>query len=176
MYSRDTLTFNEVYDALYSKEKMKHLVVGFEALIKGLVVHERKMVGHGRSKIKNKNNDKICWYSNNKGHMKNDCYKLWNMNNFSTTIRRDNQEILVISTLQKKTIVMKIFWGFLMGTPNLTRIRFFIRLAHFIYVLSYKGFVVIENNEPCKIAGIDKVRIKMFDGMVRTIGLVRHVP
>ena len=38
LYSRDILTLDEVYDTLYSKEKMKQLVVGFEAQGEGLVV------------------------------------------------------------------------------------------------------------------------------------------
>ena len=31
LYSRDTLTLNEVYEALFSKEKMKQLIAGLEA-------------------------------------------------------------------------------------------------------------------------------------------------
>ena len=31
LYSRDTLTLNEVYEALFSKEKMKQLIVGPKA-------------------------------------------------------------------------------------------------------------------------------------------------
>ena len=41
LYSRDTLTLDEVYDALFSKEKMKQLVVGSNAQRKGLVVRGR---------------------------------------------------------------------------------------------------------------------------------------
>ena len=41
LYSRETLTLDEVYDALFSKEKMKHLVVRPEAQAKGLVVQGR---------------------------------------------------------------------------------------------------------------------------------------
>ena len=32
------------------------------------------------------------------------------------------------------------------------------------------------NNASCKIARIGTVRIKIFDGVVRTLGNVRHVP
>ena len=32
------------------------------------------------------------------------------------------------------------------------------------------------NNAPCKIAGIGTVKIKMFDGVVRTLGDMRHIP
>ena len=31
LYSHDTLTLNEVYEALFSKEKMKQLIIGLEA-------------------------------------------------------------------------------------------------------------------------------------------------
>ena len=32
------------------------------------------------------------------------------------------------------------------------------------------------NEAPCKIVGICTVRIKMFDGIIRTLGDVKHVP
>ena len=31
LYCHDTLTINEVYEALFSKEKMKQLIIGLEA-------------------------------------------------------------------------------------------------------------------------------------------------
>ena len=39
----------------------------------------------------------------------------------------------------------------------------------------YKGVVLIGNNASCKVAGIETVCIKMFDGVVRTLGDVRHI-
>ena len=41
LYSHDTLTLEEVFDALFSREKMKPLIVGFEAQTEGLVVREK---------------------------------------------------------------------------------------------------------------------------------------
>ena len=41
LYSRDTLTLEEVYESLHSKETMKQLVNGFEAKAEGLVARER---------------------------------------------------------------------------------------------------------------------------------------
>ena len=35
---------------------------------------------------------------------------------------------------------------------------------------------MMRNNASCKIVGIGTVRIKMFDGVIRTLGNVRHVP
>ena len=43
------------------------------------------------------------------------------------------------------------------------------------YEVVFKGVVLMGNNASCKIAGIGMVRIKMFDGVVKTLGDVRHV-
>ena len=39
-----------------------------------------------------------------------------------------------------------------------------------------KSVVLMGYNSSCRIAGIGAVRIKMFDGVVRTLDDVRHVP
>ncbi|CAI9765006.1 unnamed protein product [Fraxinus pennsylvanica] len=73
LYSHDTFTIEEVYDALYSKEKMKHLVS--EAIDgKGLVDRGGSRRGRSKSKFSNQ----ICNYCKKKGHLKKDCYKLLN--------------------------------------------------------------------------------------------------
>ena len=41
LYSHDTLTLNEVYEALFSKEKIKQLIVGPEAHGDSLFVRGR---------------------------------------------------------------------------------------------------------------------------------------
>ena len=38
-----------------------------------------------------------------------------------------------------------------------------------------KGVVLMGNNATCKVAGIGTVRIKMFDGVVKTLGDGKHV-
>ena len=40
----------------------------------------------------------------------------------------------------------------------------------------HKGVVLIGDNASCKVAGIGTVRIKMLDGVVCTLGDVKHVP
>jgi hypothetical protein len=37
------------------------------------------------------------------------------------------------------------------------------------------GIVTMDNGAHCKITGIGNIRIKMFDGVVRTLCDVRHV-
>ena len=43
------------------------------------------------------------------------------------------------------------------------------------YKSVHKGAVLMGNNASCKVEGIGTVRIRMFDGVVRTLGDVRHV-
>ncbi|KAG8481450.1 hypothetical protein CXB51_026306 [Gossypium anomalum] len=39
-----------------------------------------------------------------------------------------------------------------------------------------EGAVLIGNNASCKITGVGTIKVKMFDGVVRTLSDVRHVP
>ena len=86
LYSRDTLTLDEVYDVLFSNEKMKQLVVGSESQAEGLFVRGRPQERFSgdehrvRSKSKNesRNAEKTCNYCKKKGHIKTECYKLQN--------------------------------------------------------------------------------------------------
>ena len=57
LYSCDTLTLNEVYEAMFSKEKMKQLIVRLEAHGDCLFVHGRpqeKNFGEEQRKRSNK--------------------------------------------------------------------------------------------------------------------------
>ena len=65
LYSRETLTLDEVYEALFFKEKMKHLVVRSKSQVEGLVVQ-------GRTHKKNfggVEGDKTCNYYKKKRHI-----------------------------------------------------------------------------------------------------------
>ena len=70
LYSRDTLTSNEVYEALFFKEKMKQLIVGFEALGDSLFVcgrpQEKNSGKEQRKRSKFRNSNKICNYCKKK--------------------------------------------------------------------------------------------------------------
>jgi hypothetical protein len=44
------------------------------------------------------------------------------------------------------------------------------------YMLVNSGIVTMGSDAHCKITGIGNIRIKMFDGVVRTLCDVRHVP
>ena len=79
-----TLLPEKVFYALYSKEKMKQLVIGCKAQVEDLVVweriQERKFGGDARGRSNSSNNDKTYRYCKKKGHFKSECYKLQNKN------------------------------------------------------------------------------------------------
>ncbi|KAG8503721.1 hypothetical protein CXB51_001724 [Gossypium anomalum] len=43
------------------------------------------------------------------------------------------------------------------------------------YKIVFEGVVLMGNNASCKIAGVGTIKVKMFDGVVRTFSDVRHV-
>ena len=80
LYSRDTLTLNEVYAALFSKEKMKQLIIGLKAYGDSLFVRgklqEKNSGEEQRKRSKSRNSNKICNYCKKKSHIKKECFKL----------------------------------------------------------------------------------------------------
>ena len=38
------------------------------------------------------------------------------------------------------------------------------------------GIIILGDNNSCKTVGVESVKIKMFDGVIRTFTNVRHVP
>ena len=80
LYSHDNLTLNKAYEALFSKEKMKHLIVGPKTRGDRMFVRDRpqeKNYGEEQRKMSNfKNSNKIFNYCKKKGHIKKVCFKL----------------------------------------------------------------------------------------------------
>lgn len=70
LYSGDTLTIKEVYNTLFSNEKM--YLVGSEACGDGLVVDG----GYMRGILMSNYSNKVYNYCKRQGYIRNDCYKL----------------------------------------------------------------------------------------------------
>lgn len=72
LYSHDTLTLEDVYDACYSKNKMKDIVSGLEVQKEGFIIrgrrHEKNLDGNSRGRLKSSNssNDHTCNYCKKK--------------------------------------------------------------------------------------------------------------
>ena len=85
LYSHDSLTLEEVYESLCSKETMKELFNGFEAKAKGLVDRGRFQEkgfsnSHERGRSTSKTRNRSCKYCKKKGHIIDDFYKQQNKN------------------------------------------------------------------------------------------------
>src|ERR1043165_1392335 len=107
LYSRDTLTFNEVYEALHSKKKMKLMVSGdgsSSSQTEGLSVRGRTNVkgssngNKGKSKngyrgrSQSRGKKKYCRYCKKEGHDISECFKLQNKEKRNATYKpQDNK-------------------------------------------------------------------------------------
>ncbi|KAF3680130.1 hypothetical protein FXO38_02446 [Capsicum annuum] len=190
LFSCDTLTIDEVYDTLFSKEKMKHLVNGFETQGDGLIIRgertrERNSGDDDRNRSKSKKRNKTYNYCKKKGHIKSECWKLQNREKREAIKSKGNQpeksgkasfmedggsdeELLIVSDGNSKPCEDWILDS--ACTFHICR--------NWDWFTTYetisKGAVLMGNNTPYKIAGIGIIRIKMFDGVVRTLGDVRY--
>lgn len=80
LYSRNTLTIEDIYDALFIKEKKKHLV-GSEARDgESIVVNGH----HGKGSLKSNFTNQVCFYCKKRWHIRRDSNKLYNKGNLAT--------------------------------------------------------------------------------------------
>ena len=83
---------------------------------------------------------------------------------------QNNREILVALDVDSRPIenwILDSSCTFHM-TPN--------RVWFYTYEPIHKGVVLMGNKASCKVVGIGTVCIRMFNGVVRTLGDVKHVP
>ncbi|KAG8485343.1 hypothetical protein CXB51_021504 [Gossypium anomalum] len=201
LYSRESLTVDEVYDSLTSYDKMKHLVVKPDSQGEGLIVRgrqdrntdddrgrtpERNHRGKSKGRSKSSNRGKTCNFCKKKGHIKSECYKLQNKIKREAANQKGKQpenfgeadvvedysdgELLVASVNDSKVSeewILDSGCTFHMS-PN--------RDWFTTYETVSEGVVLMGNNVSCKIAGVGTIKVKMFDGVVRTLSDVRYVP
>ncbi|KAG8481033.1 hypothetical protein CXB51_025775 [Gossypium anomalum] len=201
LYIRESLTVDEVYDSLTSYDKMKHLVVKPDSQGEGLIVRgrqdrnadddrdrtqERNHRGKSKGRSKSSNRGKTCNFCKKKGHIKSECYKLQNKIKREAANQKGKQpensgeadivedysdgELLVVSVNDSKVSeewILDSGCTFHMS-PN--------RDWFTTYETVSEGVVLMGNNASCKIAGVRTIKVKMFDGVVRTLSDVRHFP
>ncbi|KAG8486247.1 hypothetical protein CXB51_019546 [Gossypium anomalum] len=201
LYSRESLTVDEVYDSLTLYDKMKHLVVKPNSQGEGLIVRgrqdrnadddcgrtqERNPRGKSKGRSKSLNRGKTCNFCKKKGHIKSECYKLQNKIKREATNQKGKQlknfdeadvvedysdgELLVASVNDSKVSeewILDSGCTFHMS-PN--------RDWFTTYETVSEGVVLMRNNASCKIASVGTIKVKMFDGVFRTLSDVRHVP
>ncbi|KAG8475695.1 hypothetical protein CXB51_032441 [Gossypium anomalum] len=163
LYSRESLTVDEIYDSLTSYNNMKHLVVKSDSKGEGLIVRGRQDRNadddRGRTQERNPR-------GKSKGRSKSSC----NAPLPETIVEFDDGELLVAFVNDSKVSeewILDSGCTFHMS-PN--------RDWFTTYETVSEGVVLMGNNASCKIAGVGTIKVKMFDGVVRTLSDVRHVP
>ncbi|KAG8477771.1 hypothetical protein CXB51_027720 [Gossypium anomalum] len=154
LYSRESLTVDEVYDSLTSYDKMKHLVVKPDSQGEGLIVRGRqdRNTDDDRGRTQERNHR-----GKSKGRSKSS-----NREDYS------DGELLVASVNDSKVSeewILDSGCTFHMS-PN--------RDWFTTYETVSEGVVLMGNNASCKIAGVGTIKVKMFDGVVRTLSDVRY--
>ncbi|KAG8485911.1 hypothetical protein CXB51_020221 [Gossypium anomalum] len=169
LYSRESLTVDEVYDSLTSYDKMKHLVVKPDSQREGLIVRERQDQNadddRGRTQERNpRGKSKGRSKSSNRGKTTRNFGEADVVEDYS------DGEFLVASVNDSKVSeewILDSDCTFHMS-PNWDWFT--------TYETVSEGVVLMGNNASCKITGVTTIKVKMFDGVVKTLSDVRHVP
>ena len=142
---------------------------------------ERWEKTRGSSKSKSKGGKKSkakCWYCNKPGHLKKDCSKRKEAENNNKEANQVDSgmddEVLIGEALPICNISQDAdYWLLDSGASHHM-------IPHRNWFSSYEtvdgSSVFMGNNASCQTVGIDNVKIKMYDGTIKTLSDVRHVP
>jgi hypothetical protein len=204
LYSRDTLTLNDVCEALQAKEKMKHMVSSDGSASNGEALAargrtEKKSNTGSRGKSSNSHHscsksrgrgNKFCHYCKKDNHFISECYKLKNKEKRTGTYREKNKsndegKASIAASISENSDgdTLVAFAGCANNGDEWildsgASFHICINRDWFITYNSIKsgGSVRMGDDRPCEIVGIGSVQIKMHDGIVRTLTDVRHIP
>ncbi|KAJ9542762.1 hypothetical protein OSB04_029268 [Centaurea solstitialis] len=190
IYSRDSLSLDEVYTALSSKEKMKEINPGHVPRAEGLNARGRpfEKCSSSSSKSRSKSRGKprrFCNFCKRKGHTMEECFKLQAKNKAKNKTTGTSGEADVVEQGEVGFCngeVLMVSEG-MMNTSEewiLDSGCTFHMCPHRSWFHTYEkvpeGVVMMGNNDSCPIIGKGTIRIRMHDGITRTLGDVRYVP
>ena len=191
IYGKETVSYQEIKSALKSKEQIDKNITGEsrENQAEGLVVRgrmDKREFDSSRSKSRSKSRHRNleCRYCHKMGHIKSDCFKLKNKlkqkekfvekttESAEVSVATDENVGNIFSAIDDRTR-SKNEWILDSGCsyhmcPN--------RDLFSTYESCNGGIVLMGNNAACDVVGRGTIRIKMHDGIVRTLTNVRHVP
>ena len=183
-YGKETLSLDEVISAAYSKElDLKASGKTSKSNGEGLNVRGRseKKENQGRSHSKSRSKSrtkKTCWTCHKEGHIKRFCPQRKKNNAkaddnstgdaASVSEEYDNADVLTVSRTDPRDE-----WILDSGcTFHMTPRKDWL----FDFKETNGGKVLMGNNVSCTVEGIGSIRIKMWDGTVRTMKEVRFIP
>uniref|UniRef100_A0A2N9FA25 Integrase catalytic domain-containing protein n=1 Tax=Fagus sylvatica TaxID=28930 RepID=A0A2N9FA25_FAGSY len=183
LYGKETLELEEVSGALLDHYQRKHKdsaeSSGEGLVVKGYQDRERKKdkdnkSARGRSKSKNKTIK--CFKCQKKGHMKRKCPE-WNKgkeeSSTSVNVVADSESDGDMLSVSSSTDGLNNSW--LLDSACSFHVT-----PHRNWFDTYRsincGSVRMGNDATCTIIGMGTIKIKMSDGVVRTLEEVRHIP
>ncbi|KAG8501429.1 hypothetical protein CXB51_003743 [Gossypium anomalum] len=194
LYSRESLTVDEVYDSLISYNKIKHLLVKSDSQGEGLIVRggqdqnadddrgrtqERNPYDKSKGRSNSSNRGKTSNFCKKKGHIKSECYKLQNKIKREAANQKGKQpensgEVDVVEDYSDGELLVVFVNNFKVSeewildsgctfhmSPN--------RDLFTTYETVSEGVVLMGNNASCKIASVETIKVKMFDGVFKTL-------
>ena len=203
LYSRDTLTVGEVYEALHAKEKMKLMVSPESSSLHGEALQvrgrsDKKKFNNGsrgkssngyRGRSKSRGKDKFCRYCKKDNHDISECYKLKNKEKRNGTYKpkgksdEEGKVSVAANDSSSEGEVLVTLAGCASSGDEwiLDSAASFHICIHKDWFITYEsvkggGSVRMGDDTSRPIVGIGSIQIKMYDGIVRTITDVRHVP
>ncbi|PKA49510.1 Retrovirus-related Pol polyprotein from transposon TNT 1-94 [Apostasia shenzhenica] len=180
LYGKDTLKVEEVNATLLSNEVRNKQSTG-----ESLTVKTSQDRGRSKNKFGNqyryrsisKENDNRCYYCKKEGHWKRDCPK----KSKQQQQKKSGEEASVASRLEKDSETLCTFSCMDSSDSWILDSDCSYHMCPFrdwfsTYSIHDGGRVIMGNNSECKSVGIGTIKIKMFDGVIRTLTEVRHVP
>ncbi|KAH9782240.1 hypothetical protein KPL71_008811 [Citrus sinensis] len=183
LYGRQSLSLEEVKSALGTK-KLKDKQDNSESeSSEGLMVRgrseKREYKGKKQGRSKSKQKHLKCFHCHKEGHFKRDCPERKTKEKES----KDKYGNAAIATEETNFETAEVF----IATKEKTQGQWvldsgctFHMSPNRNYFTTYQscdgGMVLMGNNSVCKVIGIRIVSLKMYDGMVRELTQVRHVP
>ncbi|KAH9650701.1 retrovirus-related pol polyprotein from transposon TNT 1-94-like protein [Citrus sinensis] len=185
IYGKSVIVFKDVCTALTSLEihnnDKNSEQVSSEALVsRDWAMEKQKKRGgkNSRSKSRSRNIARDeCAFCHEKGHWRKDCPKAQKRDEkkpaAANMARKDENSDYSLSITHAAYVASSSEWILDTGaTYHLCPIKEW--FTDFRNLES--GAVMMGNNQPCRTMGIETIRLKMFDGMVRELKEIRFVP
>ncbi|KAG8497140.1 hypothetical protein CXB51_008403 [Gossypium anomalum] len=172
LYSRESIIVyevDEVYDSLTLYDKMKHFVVKPDSQGEGLIVHGRQDRNADDDREGHRNGILVVNLRVDQS-LQTEEKQPENSDEADVVEDYSDGELLVVSVNNSK---VSEEWILDSGcTFHMSPDRDWFTT----YETVSEGVTLMGNNASCKIAGVGTIKVKMLDGVVRTLSDVRHVP
>ena len=184
LYGKDTVKMEEVEATLLSNEKRRKAEDSQESVCvtEGQNQRGRKTVkgssSHSRSKSRGSGKGVQCYKCKEWGHIKRDCPNRsekdgQGSDNSTTAVMEDTVNLGDILTISRGNTFSRDDWILDSGSTNHICS---VRELFDTFQESKGGSFSLPDGSKCDVEGVGTVKIKMFDGSVRTLGGVAYVP